>query len=198
MGTSFLSLCVYPEVRFRIARHFVKNPEIRQNQTEIARSIGLPQTAVSRYIRDLVELRVLFEERHGKSALYSLNSSSLLVTGLIAKIVELDRGLIPDWVKKQMGGLPVMFRNQLDLLILFGSAARGEVTVSSDIDLLAVAPKASEDLEHELQHRLVATGAKAGISINLMIETTRQFGKDARTGYLSEAKAEGIVVWSKG
>lgn len=197
MKTGFLGLCMYPEVKYLIARHFVKNPEIRRNQTEIARSLGIPQTAVSRYIRDLVSLRVLLEERHGKSAVYSLNASSLLVTGLITKIAELDRDLIPNWVREQMTGLPAPLKGRLDRIILFGSAARGNVTVGSDIDLLAVVRKTSEDLEQELQHRLVARGARAGISINLHTETARQFDKTVLTGYLSEAKAEGIVVWSK-
>src|SRR4051812_1120034 len=102
MGNDWIGLCLYPEIKFRITQHFILNPELRQNQTQIANSLHTSQVSVSRHISDLVSLRVLQEERYGQAAVYRLNSDSALVKRLLSKIVELNKDFISKWVHDRM------------------------------------------------------------------------------------------------
>lgn len=127
MGKDWIGLCLYPEVKFRIVQHFVLNPELRQNQTQIANSLHTPQVSVSRHISGLVSLRILHEERFGKAAVYWLNSKSALVKMLLSKIVELNRNFLSDWVHDRMKALSARHRSKVQKVILFGSASRGDL-----------------------------------------------------------------------
>ncbi|MBI2605279.1 MAG: nucleotidyltransferase domain-containing protein [Deltaproteobacteria bacterium] len=197
MATNWVGLCFCPDVKFRIIHHFIQNPDLRQNQTQLARAIRRPAISISRNIHDLVKLRILHEERHGKAAVYSLNRSSGLVSRFLTQVVTLNAGFIPDWVEQQVEGLAPSVKKFLDRIVLFGSAARGELSAVSDIDLLALVSRKSEALEFELRSSLVGNASEAGLKINLHVESVRDFDSPRSAGYLRIAKAEGIVLWRK-
>jgi predicted nucleotidyltransferase len=197
MGTGLLHICLYPEVRLKIVRHFIKNPVLRQNQTQLARSIGSPQNTVSRYISDLVKLRVLNEERHGKSAVYSLNGASLIVNRLLKEIVSTEQRLLPEWVTRRIRQLPRKTRNAVEAVVLFGSAARGELRAASDVDLLVTISKSDPNVELDLNSALVAGGSEVGLKVNLHIETRARLESAAGRRYLKRVKNEGLVLWTK-
>lgn len=175
MKTGLLNICLYPEVKWTIIQHFIKNLDLRQNQTQLARSIKMPQNTVSRYISDLVKLRVLNEEHYGRSTVYSLNKTSLIVDRLLKEIVSSEERLLVDWISEQMRHLPQKVKNSVEEVIFFGSAARGDLKATSDIDLLVIISKENADLEFELNLTLVAAGADVGLKINLQIETSGNY-----------------------
>lgn len=193
--TSWLRLCLYPEVKLKIIHHFVKNPELRQNQTQLARSTKVPQNTISRYIPDLVALRVLNEERYGKSVVYSLNKPALLVNHLLRPLLELSQNLLPNWVTGQMSTLPAEIKNRVEEVILFGSAARDHLTASSDIDLIAIVSSIHSHLEFELHSALVAAGNELGLKVNLQIESRATYESAVGRRLMSNIKKEGILLW---
>lgn len=197
MHSGWLKLCLYPEVKLRILQHFIQNPELRNNQSSIAKSIQHTQIQISRHIRDLVQLKLLEEEPQGKSIVYSLNNRSILVNNLLKPMILMNRNLLFDWVEAQMSKLPKKYAKSVYQVLLFGSGARGELRVSSDIDLLVVVDKKESDLEFEVHSLFVADGNEVGLNINLQIETLRNFDHPKSKGYLSHAKAEGITLWRK-
>ncbi|MGK5085059.1 nucleotidyltransferase domain-containing protein [Bdellovibrionota bacterium FG-1] len=197
MATGILNVCLYPEVKLKIVQYFIRNPDLRQNQTQLARSIKTPQNTVSRYIPDLVKLRVLDEERHGKSAVYSLNKASLIANRLLKEIVSAEQRLLPEWIKGQMNQLSSKARSSVEEVVLFGSAARGEFRVTSDIDLLVIVSKKSPDLEFELNSVLVAAGNEVGLKVNLQIETQAKYDSAMGRRYLKNVKTEGIPIWER-
>jgi predicted nucleotidyltransferase len=195
MTKDWIGLCFYPETKFRIIQHFVLNPELRQNQTQLAHSLHLPQVSISRHISELVSLRILHEERYGKAAVYWLNSDSALVKRLLTKIVELNRNFISGWVHDRMKELTSRHRNKVQKVILFGSLPRGEFRPSSDIDVLVIVSTRSSELEFELQTALVSGGNEEGLKINLQIESKSDYVKATGDTYLGAAKKEGIPIW---
>lgn len=197
MATDWVALCFCPDVKFRIIRHFVQNPEIRQNQTQIAKATQHPAISISRNIHDLVKLRILHEERHGKAAVYSLNQSSVLVNRFLTQVVALNANLIPDWVTQQISDTSPAVKKVLEKIILFGSAARGDHSTGSDIDLLAIVSRNSEAIKFELHTVLVGKGSDDGFTINLHIESTVDFNSPNSGNYLRAAKTEGITLWKK-
>lgn len=101
---------------------------------EIARRTGYSKTGVQRVLDRLVEQGKVDRLEAGRALLYSLNRDHLLapVVEQLAQIkVELVRRLreaIADWEQPSVHAS------------LFGSAARGEGDVHSDVDLLIVRP----------------------------------------------------------
>ncbi len=197
MAANWVTLCFCPEVKFGIVRHFVQNPEIRQNQTQIAKAISHTAISISRHIQDLVKLRILHEERHGKAAVYSLNRASVLARTFLTQVVTLNANLIPDWVNQQIDTASSPVRKVLEKIILFGSAARGELLPASDIDLLALVSRKSEAIEFELRSILIGKGSEDGFNINLQVESISEFNSPRSNHYLSNAKKEGIILWKK-
>jgi len=197
MRETWIELCLYPEIKFQIIKHFIKNPELRQNQTEIAKSIRSPQISVSRNISDLVSLKILNEEPHGRSIVYSLNSNSILVNNLLRKLVEENQTLASKWIRNQIEQLPKNIRSNIVKVILYGSVARGSQRPTSDIDLVAVITRPIKDLELDLETHLVAAGAAIGLKINLQIETKATFEKATDRKYLKAAIEEGIILWGR-
>lgn len=195
MRSDWIGLCFYPEVKFRIIQHFIANPDLRQNQSQIARSLRVPQVSVSRNISDLVSLSLLHEERYGRAAVYWLNSKSALVKRLLSKIVSLNQSFLSDWVHQLMKSLSDAHTRHVREVVLFGSAARSELRASSDIDLLVVVSFRSRELESELQTLLVAGGSEEGLKINLQIEGAPSYERAIGKGYLGVAKKEGIPLW---
>ncbi len=195
MRRDWIGLCFYPEIKFRIIQHFIANPELRQNQSQIARSLHTPQVSVSRHISDLVSLRLLHEERYGRAAVYCLNSKSALVNRLLSKVIRLNRDFLSDWVHDRMKSLSEVHKRQVKKVVLFGSAARLELRASSDVDLLAIVSPKSTELEAELQSILVAGGSEEGFKINLQVESAPAYEHAAGKGYLGVAKKEGVPLW---
>ena len=197
MKTDWLGLCLYPEIKFRIVQHFILNPELRQNQTQLAKSLRTPQVSVSRHISDLVLLRVLHEERFGRAAVYWLNSTSALVNRLLSKIVVLNRNFLSDWVQDRMEQLSAQHMKRVRRVILFGSAARAEFRASSDVDLLILVSRPTSELTFELQSLLVAGGSEEGLKINLQIEAASHYENAIGRVYLGVAKQEGVPLWPR-
>jgi predicted nucleotidyltransferase len=193
---SWLNLCLYPELRLKVIGHFIKNPNLRQNQTQLARSIGVPQNSLGRYISGLVALRVLNEEQYGKSVVYSLNRDSILVNRLLNPIITLSQNLLANWVEEQMNALHPGIKKVVEEVILFGSGARGELRDTSDIDLLAIVSRNFDNLEFELNSALVANGNKVGLNVNLQIELRSHYNTAINRKYLKFVKSEGIILWT--
>ena len=197
MAPNWVELCFCPEVKFQIIQHFVRNPELRQNQTHIAKAVRRSAISISRNIQDLVRLQVLFEERHGRAAVYSLNQNSALVARFLVPAVALNSELIPKWVAQQVRALRASSRKLIDRVLLFGSAARGDMSAGSDIDLLVVVTRKAPSLDLALRSTLVASGSAAGFKINLQVESAQDFNSLRPTAYLRAAKAEGVILWRR-
>ena len=195
MGAGWIELCLYPKIKFHIVQHFITNPTLRQNQTEIAKSVRSSQVAISRSISDLVSLKILNMEQHGRSSVYSLNSNSVLLKRLLRGLVETNQKLVANWVQDQIQKMPNADKKNLEKIILFGSTARNEQRVSSDIDIYAVMSRVDKNLVLELQSSLVAEGAAAGLNISLQCVTKAQFQKSKRLPLVKNLTREGVVVW---
>ena len=195
MDKDWIGLCLYPEIKFRIIKHFILNPELRQNQTQMANSLHTPQASVSRHVSALVTLRILHEERFGRAAVYWLNAKSALVRRLLSKIEKLNGNFVLEWVQDRMTVLAPRQRNKVKRIILFGSASKGELRLSSDIDVLVIVSTLTPDLEFDLQTLFISGGNEEGLKINLQIENESRYKKATGKTYLGTAKKEGIPIW---
>lgn len=102
--------------------------------SELSRKTGLSTGALYPALEGLADTRVIKTRKAGRSWLYSLNGTHMLIDEVRALFTaERDRP----------GQLARRFVRRLDArgiraILLFGSVARGEYTETSDVDLLIV------------------------------------------------------------
>lgn len=101
------------------------------------------QTGANKALKKLVADGLVLSRPAGKSILYSLNRDHVAARSII-ELSELRSALITR-IKEQVTG----WEYQPVALALFGSAARGQGTSNSDIDVLAIRPDAI-DQEHSV------------------------------------------------
>jgi predicted nucleotidyltransferase len=132
---------------------------------EVARRAGRSQDRIRQVLERLVEHGIVFRQQAGRARLYSLNRDHLAAPAII-ELTEL-RALLVDRLRAELAA----WDEPALATVLFGSAARGDGDLDSDIDLLIVRPEGI-DGEHatwraqldRLSDRVLAwTGNYAGI-----------------------------------
>jgi hypothetical protein len=138
----------------------------------------------------LVEQGVVLQSRAGSSYLYQLNRRHLAAPHLVGLAAMRDelfsrwRGLIAGW--------PVQPR----VVVLFGSAVRGEMRPDSDIDLLVVTDAERDELETGLAQLQADTATWTGNDARVLHVTSSQVTRDEPV--VVSAAEEGTVVAGDG
>jgi predicted nucleotidyltransferase len=146
-------------------------------EAEVRRALGVPKTTAHVALSALVRDGLIVEERVGRTGRYSADSADPLVKTLkTARAIRRTQAAIE----------PV--RARVDLVVLFGSASRGEDRRDSDIDLLVVTDEVDAVLSELAQHPwlqpVVMTPAKHMVTI-------------AEGGTFAQETARGITVWER-
>lgn len=123
---------------------------------ELAKLAGVSAWVVSREFSRLVREGVVRQRLEGREKYYSLNLSSSLTRSLCQlfeserreKLYRKNRRL--SWALEELTKRVFDFLPQVQSLILFGSAARGEMTKTSDVDVLALLPNLPQESFNEL------------------------------------------------
>ena len=83
--------------------------------------------------------------------------------------------------------------DDIKLIMLFGSVARGEDTEESDIDILIVSPNA-DDLRYEINRIAVNIILEKDELISPHLMTEEHFNKTRNNPFLTNVINEGIVI----
>jgi DNA-binding transcriptional ArsR family regulator len=121
--------------RVMILRLLTRNPEMVFTGREIARSIGVASSNVGRALSGLERIGVLHSMAKGRSLLYRLNTRHILCERLLRDLFEKEIGNL-NYV---LDDLPLDWPRDIRSVICYGSVARGEEQISSDVDLCFVA-----------------------------------------------------------
>jgi predicted nucleotidyltransferase len=153
--------------------------EAGEPATELAvrESLELPKTTTHVALSALVEQGLAKEERVGRTGLYSIDPGDPLV-----KTLKTARAIR----RVQIAIRPVL--DELDLVILFGSASRGDNHRNSDVDVFVVARDAERLLTELARHQWLQPVVKTP-------EAHMQLIADA--GTFSKEVARGITIWER-
>ncbi len=146
------------------------------------------QQTVQRSLHTLVKLGVLDSTPAGNANLYTVNEAHVAVPHLrrIASPLQLLRDVITDAVTGSDDGVRAV--------ILFGSAARGEASPDSDIDLVIVA----EDGWNDSQRMWDAVTMRYGGTCDILQYTPTEFVQWAGDeAVLHAIKRDGITLWGR-
>lgn len=83
--------------------------------------------------------------------------------------------------------------DDIKLIILFGSVARGEDTEESDIDILIVSPKA-DDLRYDIYRIAVDIILEKEEVISAHLMTEEHFNKTRNNSFLTNVLNDGVVI----
>jgi len=128
------------KAKVKLLRLFHENPRVEFTLYEIKRIFKLSPGTINPVLKSLASDRLLLSKRVGKSIIYELNSSNLLVKKLL-EIYDYEKRLLYEKTKEFIRKL-----NKADIasIILFGSVATGKTTETSDIDLLIIYEKSQD------------------------------------------------------
>ncbi len=149
---------------------------------EIEKATGISKGGINLALRGLAENGLVHRRKRGKFFLCSIDHTNPLCRQL--KVVKTIQLLMP-LIKKVSG--------KAERIILFGSAARGENTRESDIDLLIVSRNLPGEVEDIVQ-RLKLPG-----KLQLIIRDPVAFAEMERRdpGFFAEVD-RGITLWERG
>jgi predicted nucleotidyltransferase len=146
-------------------------------EAEVRAALGVPKTTAHVALSTLVRDGLIVEERVGRTGRYSANPADPLV-----KTLKTARAIR----RAQWAIEPV--RTRVDLVVLFGSASRGEDRADSDTDVLVVTDDVDAVLSELAQHPwlqpVVMTPVKHMVSI-------------AEDGTFAKETARGITIWER-
>lgn len=165
----------------KVLRFLSENPEKEFTGSEIQDATALSRAGVYFALRDLERQKLVLKRKkgRGKLLLYELNNSNPAVKQFKVLVTVIS-------LEKLTEGLKPSVRRA----VLFGSAARGEDTSSSDIDLFLLSkdPAAAGK---------TIDSFKSGKTIKPVIKTQVEYSKmkDKEETFLGEID-RGIVLWS--
>ena len=116
-------------------RFFLENPTVRIHAEKLINTLGMSRRSVIGCLKTLLESEVLTVEEIGRTRQYTLNRTNPLVKKLKA-FYNIDK-IMP--LLKNLQNINVE-------VYLYGSAARGEDSEDSDIDLLIIGDKPAKNV----------------------------------------------------
>lgn len=175
MGIKSLSLAdaLFSKVQQRVLALFFSNPERSFYTNEIIRMANSGTGAVLRELEKLSEVGLLIAKRHGNQKLYQVNKNSYLF-GELRNIVLKTFG-ISDIIKEALAAVA----SRLRVAFIYGSIAKHQDTVNSDIDVMLI----GYDLSYtELFPLLEAAQTKLGRQVNPTSYTPDEWAKKCKEG----------------
>jgi len=131
--------------RWKVLKFFFDNPipiDAGFQLREISRKVSLATTSVKQYLNEMVDEGLIIQTNHRlfKYPVYRANfdSTEFKLFKKIDTIISLKESGLIEYLENQC--MP-------DVIILFGSASKGEDTMESDIDLFLVSREIKLDIQ---------------------------------------------------
>lgn len=155
---------------------FFKDPEKEYYFREIAKSLNKEPSYYQRYLDNLVEDKILLDERRGNMRFFRLNKEHHLyeeIKSIVSKTVGLENEL-----KELVNNL-----NNVECSFIFGSIAKGAENSNSDVDLMLI----GDVNQDELSPMVAALEGRIGREINYHIYSHQEIAKKIKEqdGFIS-------------
>lgn len=182
----------------RILRHLTLYPSRVMTGRGLAKELGMSHATCIRSLGALVEAGVITRRSVGKSSVYELPRDTAAYRRLLEPVFTAERNLKGELEETLLKGL----KGKIRAAYLFGSMARGEDNVESDVDVMLVLQQGikMQHVEEAIEaNRKEAYGLfRAGI--NVIVYEYDGFARMKAKGHalVREALADGILFWGKG
>jgi predicted nucleotidyltransferase len=162
---------------------------------EVARVSGMQPRSALKALSSLEELGIVRRQRGGRDHLFTLNREHFLVRDALLPIYHSERQfpeVIKTFLSASMGSPAVS-------AVLFGSAARGEETPRSDLDVCCIVK--TEKQKEIVQGRLDAMSSelyrKFGVKVAPVYFTVEELQKKSKSSLVKNILSHGKVIAGK-
>jgi predicted nucleotidyltransferase len=193
-----------PAGRKKILEIFLKDPFTEIHLREIARLSKSSIANVDNSMRLLVKNDIFVRNEMSHSTFFKPNLAND-ETIKIFELLELERRKnfysknknIARLLKKYTDSIIELSNKRIQLVILFGSVARGEWTKKSDVDILAVVPDKEKDITNILNE--AKTDVSPLLEIRPISTTTNKFidGFKAKTEFYDNLWNDRVILYSE-
>ncbi|MEW5759721.1 MAG: nucleotidyltransferase domain-containing protein [Candidatus Thermoplasmatota archaeon] len=135
------------KVKIDILRLLVNRANWIFSLPEISVELNKSKSTVWRNINSLVEGNILREFKKGKSTVYQLNQNNYIVKELLKPLFLMEKKLPIALAKRFCKNI----RSKIKVAVVFGSAVRGEMKPTSDIDLALITNRRIEEIVEKLK-----------------------------------------------
>lgn len=151
----------------KILSFFLRSPTKKVSYTTLRKTLKIAKASLTKYLKLLLKEEFVKVEIIGLNKIYELNKGNLIVKQL--KI--LDNLLILSEIKT------LCSKHEIEIY-LYGSAARGEDTESSDIDLLVIGKISKEQVYSDIANISKKIGREIKFSIFSPLEWSKMSRRD--------------------
>ena len=159
------------QARVKVLSLFMLNVDCEYYLREIAQKTGLAIRSVQRAVEGLVEIEILQREARGNSVYFRLNKRNPILEDL--KAIFLKTVGLGDLLRGALSR-----QQSVQAAFIYGSVAKGEETMGSDIDLAligSISPKDSSALLSELEDHV-------GREINATVFSPKEWEERMESG----------------
>ncbi len=168
------------------------------NASQIAVHAGLTRPAVATVLDELAAMGIVRSSSAGRANVHLLERRNIYVEQLIAPLFAAEQNL-PQNLEDD---LRATFADAAESIILFGSYARGEQQIGSDVDVVLVARDRSEKqlLDERVRTYSPAFQARYGAALSDITYEAREARALWRTApaFLESLKRDAVVVSGRG
>jgi predicted nucleotidyltransferase len=192
-----------PEGRKKILEIFLKDPFTEIHLREIARLSNSSLTNVAKSMRLLVKNNIFTRNEMSNSTFFRPNLAND-ETIKIFELLEFERRKhfysenknIARLLKKYTDSIIELSNKRIQLVVLFGSVARGEWTKKSDIDILAVVPDKDKEITNILNK--AKTDVSPLLEIRPISTTINKFvdGFKAKTEFYDNLWKDRVILYN--
>jgi predicted nucleotidyltransferase len=186
MGTLSIADALFSRTQQRVLALLFGEPERSFFATEIIQRAGSGRGSVQRELERLAASGLVSVRRMGNQKHYQANADAPVFAELRALVLKTSG--LADPIRKALAPLA----RKIDLAFIYGSVARGEAHVGSDVDLLVVA----HDLTLErLYAHLAPAEETIGRKINPTLYTPDEFhSRRQRSAFVQKVLAGPMIV----
>ena len=166
-----------PTVQERVLAYLLDSGGEELTESDVRAALELPRATAHVALRALVEQGVALERRVGRTALYWVDGTDAFIGSL--KVARAIR-------RAQIAILPV--REAIDLVVLYGSASKGEDRQGSDVDILVVTEDKDTVLGELARHQWLQPVVMTSAEHMRLIADGGTFATDV---------SRGTVIWER-
>lgn len=193
-----------PQGRKKILQVFLKDPFAEIHLREIVRLSGVSRGNVASSMQLFIKDGLFTRRDISNMTFYrpNLENEALLKTFELLELEKRkkfydDNKKISRLLKKYTQNTVDLSRNKIQLVILFGSVARGEWAKASDIDILAVVSEKDNEVQAALKQ--AKTDVSPLLEFRPISTTTKKFieGFKKKTEFYDELWKDRIVLYNE-
>ncbi len=162
---------------------------------EVARAAGIHPNSALKALTLLEGLGIVNRQRGGRDHIFSLNREHFLVQEAILKVFQVE-SKFPEEV---INALASILKKQVYSAVIFGSTARREETILSDLDICCIVNSVMErlivsDLLNKTSQMLYK---KFGIKLAPVFFLKSEFIRKRKSHLVRSIASEGIIITGK-